>query len=112
MKEFIEKLIGRLGELKEIEKNRADSCDEEGYGDGEQIYDDGRSQGRFEQSQKIIQIVNELAEEYENDFCEWKYIDSTSYNATIPCRGNTMNIKSMRYYTYCPYCGKKIKVVE
>ena len=67
MKEFIEKLIGRLGELKEIEKNRADSCDEEGYGDGEQIYDDGRSQGRFEQSHKIIQIVNELAEEFDGE---------------------------------------------
>lgn len=64
MKEFIEKLIGRLEELKEIEKNRADSCDEDGCGDGEQIFDDGRSQGRFEQTHKIIEIVNELAEEY------------------------------------------------
>lgn len=47
-----------------------------------------------------------------NDFCEWKYTNSTSYTATISCEKKTMNIKSMRYYTYCPYCGKKIKVVE
>lgn len=91
MKEFIEKLISELkaGRNKECANNvpYIRLCD-------------------------AISIVNELAEEYNNDFCEWKYIDSTSYNATIPCRGNTMNIKSMRYYTYCPYCGKKIKVVE
>lgn len=67
MKEFINKLIGRLEELKEIEKNRADSCDEDGCGDGEQIFDDGRSQGRFEQTHKIINIVNQLAEEYSAD---------------------------------------------
>ena len=59
----------------------------------------------------------QLAEEYintstNNDFCEWKYTNSTSYTATISCEKKTMNIKSMRYYTYCPYCGKKIKVVE
>ena len=64
MKEFIEKLIGRLEELKKIEQNRHDDCDEEGYGDAEQIYGDGRSQGRFEQTHKIIEIVNQLAEEY------------------------------------------------
>lgn len=64
MNEFIEKLIERLEELKKIEQNRHDDCDEEGYGDAEQIYDDGRSQGRFEQTHKIIEIVNQLAEEY------------------------------------------------
>lgn len=34
-----------------------------------------------------IDIINEFAEECENDVCGWKYIDSTSYDATIPCRG-------------------------
>ena len=89
MKEFIEKLIGRFRDCTTIED----------YGE------------LFVSLDEVENIINELAEESNNDFCEWKYIDSTSYNATIPCRGNTMNIKSMRYYTYCPYCGKKIKVV-
>ena len=79
MKEFIEKLIGRLEELKEIEKNRADSCDEDGCGDGEQIFDDGRSQGRFEQTHKIIQIVKELAEEYINTSSD----TSEDYRSTL-----------------------------
>ena len=34
-----------------------DDCDEDGCGDGEQIYDDGRSQGRYEAFGKAIQIV-------------------------------------------------------
>ena len=89
MKEFIEKLIGMFRDCTTIKD----------YGE------------LFVSLDEVENIINELAEEYNNDFCEWKYIDSTSYNATIPCRGNTMNIKSMRYYTYCPYCGKKIKVV-
>ena len=109
MKEFIEKLIGRLEELKEIEKNRADSCDEEGYGDGEQIYDDGRSQGRFEQSHKIIQIVNELAEEYNNDVCEWTEYD---YKTIRSPHERDWSIPSMKDFKFCPYCSKKIKVVE
>ena len=104
MKEFIEKLIGRLEEEKQrLRKLKNDTIT---LSDSEVI---AIEEGAYNFCKKI---VNELAEEYNNDFCEWKYIDSTSYNATIPCRVNTMNIKSMRYYTYCPYCGKKIKVVE
>lgn len=45
-------------------------------------------------------------------FCKWQYETSTSYQANIPCRNKIMNIKSMRYYTYCPYCGNKIQIFE
>ena len=37
--------------------DKPDDCDEDGCGDGEQIYDDGRSQGRYEAFGKAIQIV-------------------------------------------------------
>ena len=47
-----------------------------------------------------------------DDVCEWKYIDTVSFNAKFSCNGKTRNIKSMRSYKYCPYCGKKIKVVN
>ena len=43
--------------LKKAEQDRSDDCDEDGYGDGEQIYDDGRSQGKFEAFGKAIEIV-------------------------------------------------------
>lgn len=63
MQEVFEKIIEKLEELKQKEKNRPDDCDENGYGDGEQIYEDGRSQGRYEQTVKIIEIIQQAAEE-------------------------------------------------
>lgn len=47
----------QLGKLKKAEQDRPDDCDEDGYGDGEQIYNDGRSQGRYEAFGKAIEIV-------------------------------------------------------
>ena len=96
MKEFIEKLIDRLEELKEIEKNRADSCDEDGCGDGEQIFDDGRSQGRFEQTHKIIKIVNELAEEYINTSTD----TSTDTSTTNADRIRSMTDEELAEFLY------------
>lgn len=52
-----EKVVEQLEILKKAEQDRPDDCDEDGCGDGEQIYDDGRSQGRYEAFGKAIQIV-------------------------------------------------------
>lgn len=43
--------------MKKAEQDRPDDCDDDGYGDGEQIYNDGRSQGRYEAFGKAIEIV-------------------------------------------------------
>lgn len=65
MKDFIEKLISRLEVLKTIELNAPCGCDdEETDDDGEQIFEDGRSQGKYEQTNIIIRLVKKLAEEY------------------------------------------------
>lgn len=104
MKEFIEKLIGRLEE--EREKSYSEYCE------AFELYREEFWRGRMGGFTNAIKIVNELAEEYNNDFCEWEYISSVSHYANIGCKNVERNIKSMRYYTYCPFCGKKIKVVE
>lgn len=52
-----DKIVVQLEELKKAEQDRSDDCDENGFGDGEQIYDDGRSQGRFEAFGEAIKIV-------------------------------------------------------
>lgn len=52
-----DKVVQQLGKLKKAEQDRPDDCDEDGCGDGEQIYDDGRSQGRYEAFGKAIEIV-------------------------------------------------------
>ena len=66
MQEVFEKIIEQLEELKKAEIERDDLCDEEGFGDGEEIYEDGKSQGRFEQVVRIIEIVKQEAEKYNN----------------------------------------------
>ncbi len=52
-----DKVVEQLEELRKVEQDRPDDCDEDGCGDGEQIYDDGRSQGRYEAFSKAIEIV-------------------------------------------------------
>lgn len=52
-----DKVVEQLEKLKKVEQDRSDDCDENGCGDSEQIYDDGRSQGRFEAFGKAIEIV-------------------------------------------------------
>lgn len=89
MKEFIEKLIGRLEEQK--------------------------SDWNYDYNVPIndaIEIVNQLAEEYNNDFCEWK-LDGVY----LMCQHKTELFVSCledekHRYKYCPICGKKIKVVS
>lgn len=50
-----ERVIGELVELRQIEYN--DSDEEPELLDGEEIYDEGRSQGRFEAYHRAIEIV-------------------------------------------------------
>lgn len=52
-----DKIVVQLEKLQKAEQDRPDNCDENGFGDGEQIYDDGRSQGRFEAFGEAIKIV-------------------------------------------------------
>lgn len=55
----VEKVVEQLEKLKKEEQDRSDDCDENGCCDSEEIYDDGRSQGRFEAYEKAIGIVKE-----------------------------------------------------
>ena len=121
MKEFIEKLIARLEEQAE------QSCM---LGDDDVWYD-GMESGFL----GAIEIVNELAEEhkhctlcylqspceYQNEnailpselynggCCEWRNGTSGIFKIKTSCR-NSIDVNYG--YEFCPYCGKKIKVVE
>lgn len=57
IRKHFERVVERLDALKKVEENRADECDENGFGDGEEIYSDGCSQGRFEAFGQSIQVV-------------------------------------------------------
>lgn len=101
MKEFTEKLIGRLEELRELHK---------------ELIKDGLSvdyhSGCKALSEDAIEIVNQLAEEYNNDFCEWEYDDYEDSWQTSCGTSFSLCDSDKEVTHYCPYCGKKIKVVE
>ena len=55
---------------------------------------------------KAIEIVKQGG--VSDYVCEWKYVTAYTYYK-VGCKEN---IVPTRYGDYCPYCGKKIKVVE
>lgn len=91
MKEFIEKLIGRLEEAKFLHTQFDGVMPEE-----VEVVSIGG----------IKNIVNQLAEEYNNDFCEW-YNGKSLYLYRTSCGAQDSYDDS---YRYCPYCGKKVIV--
>ena len=112
MKEFVEKLIERLEEEKEqykrargnthcviTETSECDSCRADHY-----LY------ARLRCIDRTIEIVNQLAEEYNNDFCEWKIYGNGKHAVTS--HGQVKYKYEVEDWCICPYCGKKIKVVE
>ena len=58
---------------------------------------------------RLFEIVKQ--DDVSDDVCEWKdkelygyYTSCTEFRSCIACKDT--------YWKYCPYCGKKIKVVE
>lgn len=101
MKKFVEKLIERLEEQKsELTTWAEDKAFEIGI-------------------ETAISIVNQLAEEYNNDVCEWEkgssgYVGYPAYYSkccTTNSNGLEMQTHIISDWKFCPYCGKKIKVV-
>ena len=63
----------------------------------------------FNAYKKCIEIINELAEEYNDDFCEWRKRKKGLYLHGTSCGAQDSYDDS---YRYCPYCGKKVKVIN
>lgn len=121
MKEFIEKLIGRLEEesqkaVKEMAAAKSNAG--ENYCSG--------MAGAFN---RTVKIVEKLAEEHKddiqtidvsellgeseqvNDFCEWKFTKSVADGGYFYSSGcNHKRFSDLHSFEFCPYCGKKIKV--
>ena len=113
MKEFIEKLIGRLEEKFKYNSEQAEiwrnGSDKDAYSRGQKdLYMD-----RANTYGEVMRIVNQLAEEYNNDFCEWKKTDKSKYSPYHHAlKHGNITLEFHDDFKFCPYCGKKIKVVE
>ena len=107
MKEAFEKIKERLERERDIHKNAYDvailALERTGYASYARACDEA------------ISIVNQVAEEYDNDFCEWKsdfnWFSGKCKHETS-CGYTFYDLKHAEPFKVCPYCGKKIKVVE
>lgn len=59
----------------------------------------------------VKNVAEQLAEEYSNynDFCEWQIKSWGLFPIMTSCE-NTLDTNYD--YKFCPYCGKRIKVIE
>jgi hypothetical protein len=62
--------------------------------------------------QKAIGIVEQLAEEHSNDFCEWSKTNVGGMKLIREPHRMYLFKERDDEWEYCPYCGKKIKVVD
>ena len=87
--------------VEELEK-LADASNDHMY----ESYFDGKEDGIRE----AIEIVKQGCDETD-DVCEWKKRIKT-YDWEPSCEPNsTYNVAGVGWFRFCPYCGKKIKVV-
>lgn len=100
MNEFIKKLIDRLGKIGWVYADY--------YPDETAVHRQSKKSVPYDE---VIKIVNQLAEEYNNDFCEWKPIIANARMKYKNCEFAEDTTDTFMF-EFCPYCGKKIKVVE
>ena len=53
----VDKVVELLEELTNTEYEKPENCDENGFGDGEEIYEDGITQGKYEAYKKALEIA-------------------------------------------------------
>ena len=78
-------------------------------------YEDDYELGYFSALETAIEIVEEVEKECNEDVCEWKKVfddDIDSEYKPLCTYDGFIEITGYFDYAYCPYCGKKIKVVE
>ena len=109
MKEFVEKLIERLEEELKLADGEKEKCAR-----GNPLMFDN-AKGYSTGISTAISIVKDLASEHNNDFCEWEIVsDKDIHREYKPMCSEDGFVEITGYFDYeiCPYCGKKIKVVE
>ena len=106
MQKAFEKIVERLEEL------QAETAEKKVYyRDYPAIYDVSDMWARtHEDMQHAIKIVNQVAEMYEQEVCEWEEVRLPVKIFWRNCRYRE-DTEYSPYFEYCPYCGKKIKVV-
>lgn len=98
MNEFVEKIVEKLEELRQIEYDREDYIDEDGlYNDCEEAFADGESNGRYQAYVRIMKFIIEIEKEYNNGW--------------IPC-SERLPEESGEYLTYVDYADETFIAID
>ena len=102
----IDKVVKELEERTDFLKN----CTKYGNKNAKQQAESYNTMMMYE----VADLVDDLIEIVKNggvddDVCEWRLIKGYKFLHKTSC-GNTFDMENN--FKYCPYCGKKIKVVE
>lgn len=57
----------------------------------------------------VIKLINQVEQKFENDFCEWKHMPVTE--GLFVSHGEPEKLMNVESWDFCPYCGKKIKII-
>lgn len=66
----------------------------------------------------IAEIINEAEAKWEADCCEWKGFDNSLIEGKVmwtyetTCKKYIPEERTSKYFRFCPYCGKPIKISE
>ena len=98
MNEFVEKIVEKLEELRQIEYDREDYIDEDGlYNDCEEAFADGESNGRYQAYVRIMKFIIEIEKEYNKGW--------------IPC-SERLPEESGEYLTYVDYADETFIAID
>lgn len=103
MKEAFKKIKERLEEEIQYQQRNTDETPA--------VYKMSHKQARQKMREcyeHAIEIVNQVAKEYENDCCVWK--GKRVFDPYKSSCGQKSIVNP--YWGHCPYCGKKIVVVD
>lgn len=59
----------------------------------------------------VLNIINEAETKWEKDCCEWEHRQNYA-NCFCKCNGIMVEHDWAIGFKFCPYCGKRIKILE
>lgn len=60
-------------------------------------------------TESVFEVIDQVEQEFENDFCEWKHMPVTE--GLFVSHGEPEKLMNVESWNFCPYCGKKIKII-
>lgn len=110
MKEFIDKLIARLEEMRTMELDMIGSYCQSTISKSISIVNELAESYHIHSEQEYMRGYSDAkAEEHKGGCCEWKKKNSNEYVCNTHAEIHDSRVLD---WCICPYCGKKIKVVE